>query len=77
MKQHMVGLKELREHMDSYISEVDKGKSFLVMRKSKPLFKIVPPELEEQWEMVADFTKLHSKGVDAREVLKTLRKMNA
>ena len=37
----IVGLKELRENIDSYISAVEKGRSFVVVRKSKPVFKII------------------------------------
>lgn len=77
MKNNIVGLKELRENMDSYISQVDKGRSFIIVRKSKPLFKIVPPEAEDQWEEIVDFTKINKKGVDAGKVLEALRKMNA
>ena len=77
MKNSIVGLKELRENINAYITEVQKGRSFLIMRKSKPIFKIVPSESEEQWETVADFTRLHRHGVPAHTVLKELRKLNA
>lgn len=63
--------------MDIWIDQIRKGKSFLVVRKSKPVFKIVPPEMEEQWEAVADFTAIDKNGVSAKEVLKELRKLNA
>ena len=77
MKTHILGLKELRENMQKYASLVEKGASFVIVRKSKPVFKIVPPESEEAWETVADFTKINKHGVDARKVLKALRKLNA
>lgn len=77
MKIHILGLKELRENMQKYASLVEKGESFVVVKKSKPLFKLVPPESEEHWETVADFTKINKKGVLASEILKTLRKLNA
>ena len=38
--QTIVGLKELRENIDTYIEGVKKGRSFIVVRKSKPVFKI-------------------------------------
>jgi prevent-host-death family protein len=41
-KIHFVGLKELRENMGKYIKEVQKGRTFIVLRRSKPVFKIVP-----------------------------------
>jgi len=77
MKTHILGLKELRENMQKYASLVEKGESFVVVKKSKPLFKLVPPESEEQWETVADFTKINKNGVDAEKILKALRKLNA
>ena len=77
MKNTIVGLKELRENIDTYIAEVRKGKSFIVVRKSRPIFKIVPSELEEQWETVADFTSINKHGVSAAAILKELRKLNA
>ncbi len=77
MKHLIVGLKELRENIDTYITEVGKGKSFVVVRKSRPIFKIVPSELEEQWETVADFTRISKRGVSAAAILKELKKLNA
>ena len=76
MKTPILGLKELRENLDNYISQVNKGKSFVVVRKSKPVFKIVPPETEEQWETVADFTAINKRGVPAKKILEELRKLN-
>ena len=77
MKTLILGLKELRENMQKYASLVEKGESFVVVKKSKPLFKIVSPESEEQWEMLADFTKINKNGIPAGEVLRILRKLNA
>ena len=77
MKTHILGLKELRENMQKYASLVEKGESFIVVKKSKPVFKLVPPESDEQWESVADFTKINKNGVSANEVLRALRKLNA
>jgi len=77
MKTHILGLKELRENMQKYTSRVEKGESFLVVKKSKPVFKLVPAESEEEWETVVDFTKINKNGVDARKVLQALRKLNA
>lgn len=73
----IIGLKELRENMDIWIDQVSKGKSFIVVRKAKPIFKIVPFETEEQWETVIDFTAIRKNGVSAREILKELRILNA
>ena len=57
MAKNIVGLKELRENINHYISQVEKGKSFVVVRKSKPVFRISQAEEEDNWETVVDFTK--------------------
>lgn len=73
----IIGLKELRGNMNNWINQIQKGKSFLVVRKSRPVFKIVPPETEEQWETVADLTAISKNGVSAKKILIELRKLNA
>lgn len=77
MKNAIVGLKELRANIENYIAEVEKGKSFIVVRRSKPVLKISSPEEDEVWERIADFTAIKKNGVPARDILKTLRKLNA
>ncbi|MBI2888444.1 MAG: hypothetical protein HYY10_00805 [Candidatus Liptonbacteria bacterium] len=72
MKNSLVGLKELRENVESYISRVQKGESFTVMRRSTPVFKISSPEHEELWERVIDFTKFKKGGVPIAELLARL-----
>lgn len=71
--ENFVGLKELREHVNTYISEVQKGKSFIVMRRSMPIFKIASPDdADALWETVIDFTKIRKGGIAARELLMRL-----
>src|SRR3989304_5550455 len=41
-KGEIVGVKELRENLEKYINRVNKGESFTVVRRSKPVFKISP-----------------------------------
>ncbi|MBI4095197.1 MAG: hypothetical protein HY435_03330 [Candidatus Liptonbacteria bacterium] len=72
MKQSIVGLKELRENVEGYISEVKKGKSFIVVRRSKPVFKMSPPDEEGLWEEVADFTKIKKGGIPLSKLLSRL-----
>ena len=74
VKKNIVGLKELRENIGKYISRVDKGESFTIIRRSKPVFKITPLDV---WETVADFTEINKEGVPAKDVLKVLKKLNA
>ncbi len=74
---NLIGLKELRERVDVYINEVKRGKSFLVVRRSEPVFKISPPDEDtELWETVVDFTKFYKNGVPARTLLKKLRSLH-
>ncbi len=73
MKINIIGLKELRENMAKYISQVQKGETFTVVRKSKPLFKISSVEDEaDLWETAIDFTKVKKSSVSAKELLKYL-----
>jgi prevent-host-death family protein len=76
-KQNIVGLKELRENLETYIKRVRKGDSFIVVRKSKPVFRISSPDedAEELWETIIDFTKIRKGGVPAEEVLAHLRRL--
>ena len=68
----IIGLKELRTHINKYTEEIRRGRSFVVVRKSRPLFKISPLMDEGVWETVVDFTKIREGGVSASEILKYL-----
>ncbi len=71
MKNSIVGLKELRENIETYVSQIRKGRSFVVVRKSQPVFKIGPVEEDEgPWETVIDFTLIKKGGVSVAELLK-------
>lgn len=74
---NIIGLKELRENTETYIKRVGRGESITVVRRSTPLFQLTPVDAEETgWETVADFTTLNNKGVSARDLLASLRKMH-
>lgn len=76
-KNQVVGLKELRENMESYISRVGKGESITVLRRNVPIFRLSPIDEEELgWESVIDFTEINPRGVSGHEILKRLRKLN-
>lgn len=66
----IVGLKELRQNIEKYAGEVVKGNSFIIVRRSKPLFRIGP--FEEEWEEVVDFTKIRKGGVKMKELMTRL-----
>ncbi len=79
MNNRIVGLKDLRVNMDAYIAEVRKGKSFIVVRRTKPVFVISSPQSDdrERWETVVDFTRVNKRGVLGSDVLAAIRQFNA
>ncbi|MEI6345706.1 MAG: type II toxin-antitoxin system prevent-host-death family antitoxin [bacterium] len=80
MKTNIIGLKELRENMEKYISEVEKGRSFVVVKKSKPAFKMVPVDEwgdEGVWKTLVDFTEIDPNGVRIEEVIASLKRLDA
>ena len=69
--ENIINLKSLRENMQEYAKKVKKGRSFIVFKKSKPLFRISPIE-EDSWETVINFTKIRKGGIDVKELLRRL-----
>jgi len=67
--ENIIGLKDLRQKMPEYAKKVKAGKSFIVVKRSKPLFKISPIEENEIWEPVIDFTKIKKGGIDIDDLL--------
>lgn len=75
-KLNIIGFKEFREKSEMYISRIEKGASFMVLRKSKPIFRLTPVEDEDMWEPIADFTKIHPDGISALDAIKALRRIH-
>ena len=69
--ENIITLKNLRENMQEYAQKVQNGDSFIVFKRSKPLFKIAPIEAGV-WEEVIDFTKIKKGGVNLKELLQRL-----
>ncbi|OGY29410.1 MAG: hypothetical protein A3F35_02650 [Candidatus Woykebacteria bacterium RIFCSPHIGHO2_12_FULL_45_10] len=67
----IIALKDFRLNAQSYINAVTKGESFVVVKRSRPAFRMEP--VEEQWERVVDFTKINKSGVDANKILSALK----
>jgi len=79
-KTSIIGFKDLRLNADKYISAIARGRSFTVVRRSKPIFNITPVDEwgdEGKWETVVDFTKFKKDGVKAEEVLASLKRLEA
>lgn len=70
--QKIIGLKELRQNVASYAKEVSRGKSFIVIKRSTPLFKITPISDSDGWEEAIDFTKIKKGGVKIKDLLSRL-----
>lgn len=68
--ENIVGLKELRQNFDKYATIVKRGKTLIIVKRSKPVFRLAP--LEEEWEEVIDFTKIRKGGVSTKELLSRL-----
>ena len=84
-KDSIIGIKDLRDNMDTYIAAVKKGKRFTVFRHSTPVFSIVPAseteyDLEELdgpgWKTLIDFTKIKKGGVPIDEVIASLERVH-
>jgi len=65
----IIGLRQLRENTSEYIKSVKQGNSFIVMRRSEPLFKISPINENADWEEVIDFTKIKKGGIEINDLL--------
>lgn len=69
----IIGLRELRENLPAYEKKIKAGEAFLVVKKSKPVFRICPvSEDEALWDEVVDFTKLQKGGIEIGKLLKRL-----
>lgn len=76
-KKIIVGLKELRENMETYIKCVQKGESVTIMRRSTPIFKLSPIDEDiVEWESVADFTKIDKNGISGKEILAHIKNIH-
>ena len=76
----IIGLKDLRENMSAYIKHAEAGKSFTVVRRSRPIFRLVPIDEwgeEGAWETVVDFRKINPRGVPIDDVIASLERLNA
>lgn len=69
--EHTIGVKELRENLAHYEDRVRFGETFIVFKRSRPVFKITAVD-EGEWEEVIDFTKIRKGGVSIQEVLSRL-----
>ncbi len=69
--ENIIGVKELRERLPYYESRVNAGETFVVFKRSRPIFKISAVD-DGQWEEVIDFTKIQKGGVPIQDILSRL-----
>ena len=69
-----IGLKDLRENLGKYEKKIKAGNSFVVMKRSRPIFTIGPVDEDDdgKWEKVIDFTEFRKGGIPADELLNIL-----
>jgi antitoxin (DNA-binding transcriptional repressor) of toxin-antitoxin stability system len=75
---NIIGLKEFRENVVAYANKAEKGESFIVCRRSRPLFRISSVEDEDDekgWKKFIDFTKYRKGGIPAQELLEIMKSM--
>jgi antitoxin (DNA-binding transcriptional repressor) of toxin-antitoxin stability system len=70
--ENLIALKDLRLNMEKYAAKVKFGQSFIVLKQSKPIFRITPVDEENDWQEVVDFTKIKKGGVNIDELLNRL-----
>ncbi|MEK7167135.1 MAG: hypothetical protein AAB732_01865 [Patescibacteria group bacterium] len=68
----LIALKDLRLNMNKYATAVKAGQSFVVLKQSKPLFKLTPINENDDWEEVINFTQIKKGGVDINALLAAL-----
>lgn len=68
----LIALKDLRLNMGKYATLVKAGKSFIVLKQSKPIFRITPVDEDGNWEEAVNFTKIKKGGVDIDALLAAL-----
>lgn len=81
MKEKIIGLKELRENIAKYAKELQPGQPIIVVKRSKPLFKLThvdDDDDESNWETLIDFRAIpgYENGIDAEELLMRLRQID-
>lgn len=76
LKNKIIGLKDLRLNTNKYINRLSRGESFTVVKRSKPVFKVVPIDEDDDffWDTVVDFSDRKEGGIPAEELLKAFKK---
>ncbi len=68
----LISLKDLRLNMEKYASQVKQGQSFIILKRSKPIFQINPVSQDGDWEELINFAQIKKGGVEIKDLLKLL-----
>lgn len=71
IKSNIIAFKEFRLNAQKYIDAIENGASFMVVKRSRPVFRLEP--ILEKWETVVDFTSVYPKGIPAKKLLQYLK----
>ena len=71
--ENIINLKAFREDTAKYLDQIEKGKTFVVFKRSKPAFTISPVK-EADWVTIADFSKMKGGGVPIEKLITALKK---
>ena len=69
---NLIPLKEFRMDVAKFAGRVQKGETFVITKRSRPLFRLSPVD-ESGWETIIDFTKFRKNGISAVELLQMLK----
>lgn len=72
LKETIVPFKEFRLNSGKYIDALAKGQSFLVVKRSRPVFRLEP--VDEVWETIGDFSKMPGGGISGNKLIKAIEK---
>ena len=72
---NIIPFKDFRLNADKYIKALEKGMSFVVVKRSKAIFRLEP--VGEKWETLIDFTNGgKTKGMKIEKFISALEKYN-
>ena len=76
-----VPIKDFRIHLADFADKIEAGESFVIIRRSKKSFRVVPVDMDVEdegiWETVIDFTDGgKKKGEKIEDVISVLKDMD-
>ena len=72
---NIIPFKDFRVNAEKYIKALEKGMSFVVVKRSKAIFRLEP--MGEKWETLIDFTDGgKKKGMKIEKFISALEKYN-